>query len=92
MLLFLSDGLNKIPLVGSVLKRIVPVVNYKGVYPLSTEQLFEWALLDTFDMFSPAFDSPQEKKEVLSWMESSGFRNVELLTVGHLVARGIKAI
>ncbi len=41
-------------------------------------------------MLSPAFDSPQEKKEVLSWMESSGFRSVELLTVGHLVSRGIK--
>ena len=41
-------------------------------------------------MFSPSFDSPQEKKGVLSWMESSRFRNVELLTVGHLVARGIK--
>ncbi len=92
LLLSLSDGLNKIPWFGSVLKRFVPVVNYNGIYPLSPEQLFEWALLDTFDMLSPAFDSPQEKKEVLSWMESSGFRNVELLTVGHLVARGIKAI
>ena len=87
-LLGVSDAFSKVPAIGSLLKRIVPVVNYRGIYSLSEEQLYEWALLDTFDMFSPAYDEPQNQEAVEKWMKKAGLRDIETLTVGHLVARG----
>jgi len=89
-MLSVSRGLSSVPLFGKVLKRLVPVANYAGVYPLSDKQLHEWALLDTFDMFAPAFDQPQSAPTARRWMEVAGLESIEVLQVGHLVARGIK--
>ena len=52
-LLWWSRKLSQISVIGKLSKRIIPVVDYRGVYPLSESQLKEWALLDTFDMLSP---------------------------------------
>jgi len=48
-LLAISQALGRVPLIGRGLKRIVPVADYTGRFPLSEQQLKEWALLDTFD-------------------------------------------
>ena len=58
-LLALSQALGRLPLFGRALKRIIPVADYTGRFPLSDQQLKEWALLDTFDMLSPEYDKPQ---------------------------------
>jgi 2-polyprenyl-3-methyl-5-hydroxy-6-metoxy-1,4-benzoquinol methylase len=49
----LGRVLGSVPLVGSALKRMVPVVNYYGTLPLNGQQYEEWSLLDTFDWLSP---------------------------------------
>jgi SAM-dependent methyltransferase len=86
-MLTISRLLRKIPSIGDAAMRIVPVVNYEGIYPLSEQQLREWALLDTFDMLAPAYDQPQAASRVRLWLENAGLREIEMLTVGHLVGR-----
>lgn len=89
-LLRMSQALGRVPLAGRVLKRIVPVVDYTGIYPLSRQQLEEWALLDTFDMLAPAHDKPQSVATVTSWFERAGLNDVEVFHWGHLVGRAHK--
>lgn len=89
-MLALSRALGRVPLGGRALKRIVPVADYTGIFPLSEQQLQEWALLDTFDMLGPAYDSPQTAETVGRWLCAAGFDDVEVLHAGHLVARGHK--
>lgn len=89
-LLNLSILLSKLPVIGNILKRIVPVVNYHGILPLNSHQHLEWSLLDTFDWLSPEHDHPQTEKTIKNWMEKSNLRDIEIVKVGHLVSRGKK--
>ena len=91
-LLRISQVVGCIPLVGRFLRRVVPVVDYTGVYPLSSKQLEEWALLDTFDMLAPAYDKPQSVSTVTRWFREAGFTDVEVFHWGHLVGRGRKPV
>jgi SAM-dependent methyltransferase len=92
ILLPVSRVLGRIPLVGKLLKRTIPVANYDGMLPLTETQLREWALLDTFDWLSPAYDNPQTYLSARSYMEQAGMEQVEVLKAGHLVARGRKPL
>jgi SAM-dependent methyltransferase len=90
IMLPISRALGRVPGIGHVAKRVVPVANYDGMYPLTEAQLREWALLDTFDMLAPAYDQPQTPATVRQWLEQAGLRNIEVLTAWHLVGRGTK--
>lgn len=90
ILLPVSLFLGRIPVLGKYLKRLVPVANYEGILPLTPTQLREWALLDTFDWLSPAYDNPQTAATALLWLEQAGFKDIEVLKAGHLVGRGCK--
>ncbi len=89
-LLPISMLLGQIPLAGSLLKRLVPVANYKGILPLSDQQHQEWALLDTFDWLSPQYDNPQTAATVLELFQQARFEDIAVLKAGHLVGRGRK--
>ena len=86
----ISQGFGRIPVLGRLLKRLVPVADYTGRYPLSSQQLQEWALLDTFDMLSPEYDQPQTVVTVQRWFEEAGFVEVAVFHAGHLVGKGYK--
>lgn len=90
VMLPISRALARVPGVGKLLKRLVPVANYDGIYPLTEPQLIEWALLDTFDMLAPAYDQPQTAATARRWLEQAGLRDIEVLTAGLLVGRGTK--
>jgi SAM-dependent methyltransferase len=90
VLLPVSRALGAAPAIGRFLKRLVPVANYAGVYPLDARQLREWALLDTFDMLAPEYDRPQPAARVRAWLEAAGLAGVEVFRAGHLVGRGSK--
>jgi len=62
--------------IGRLVNRFIPVVDIKGTLPpnLSAEQLREWVILDTFDMFSPEHDHPQRLSTVAAWFEEAGAR------------------
>lgn len=90
MMLPISGAIGAIPVVGRLLKRIVPVADYRGEIPLSATQHREWALLDTFDWFAPEFDNPPTHTTARRWMEEAGMKDIEVVKAGHLVARGSK--
>jgi SAM-dependent methyltransferase len=88
VMLPISNACAAVPLLGGRLRRLVPVANYTGMLPLSKQQIHEWALLDTFDWLSPAYDNPQTPKTVGLWLQAAGLKEIEVLHAGHLVGRG----
>jgi SAM-dependent methyltransferase len=88
VLLPVSIALGRVPRVGRQLRWAIPVANYDGIYPLDREQLREWAVLDTFDMLSPAHDHPQSAATLCGWLEDAQLMDVHVERVGFLVGRG----
>lgn len=65
--------LHKIKL--GILTRFLPICDIYGCTPyeeLSIEQLREWCVLDTFDVYSPEHDYPQKISTVKKWVEGMG--------------------
>lgn len=83
-----SIVLGRVPLVGKWLRHLLPISNYDGVLPLTPKQVEEWAVLDTFDMLAPRYDSPQSASTLRSWFAEDGFSEVEVLQLDQLVGRG----
>ena len=76
----LSTNLLKVPYVGKFLAQIIPILNYSDHFPeLSKKELIDWAILDTFDMLSPAYDKPQTLKTLREWAVTS---NLEIIYCG----------
>jgi SAM-dependent methyltransferase len=91
LLLPLSDLLSAVPLVGRKLRYAVPVVNHRPAFPLLTrQQVREWAVLDTFDMFGPAYDQPQSEETLRSWALEADLHEVKVFRSGQLIARGTR--
>jgi SAM-dependent methyltransferase len=68
-----SDLMNRAGL--AALTRFLPLVDQRTLPPgLSPSQRREWTVLDTFDMFSPAFDNPQRLEAVARMFERHGAR------------------
>jgi SAM-dependent methyltransferase len=87
-LLTLSCAASRVPALGPYLKRFVPVANYAGVYPLSRQQLLEWAVLDTFDWLGPRYDQPQTASTLRQWFAETGLIDVQVFRSHHLTGRG----
>jgi SAM-dependent methyltransferase len=80
-----------------VLTRFLPVCDIRGTMPpgLTGEELREWVVLDTFDMFSPEYDNPQRVASVAHMFESAGadvtFAGfVQMGNTRSAVVRGVK--
>lgn len=70
--------------------RLVPILQYDH-WGLTPELNHKWAILDTFDMYSPAHDHPQSLSTVRKWYEKAGFTEVDVRPGPNgVVARGIK--
>ena len=57
--------------------RVLPIVQYAhlGLPPKLNAQ---WAILDTFDMYSPEHDHPQSLQTVRAWFEAAGFVDIDV--------------
>lgn len=58
-----------------MLTRFLPICDIIKTLPykqLSKEQLKEWVILDTFDMFSPQYDNPKKISTIKKWFEKYG--------------------
>ena len=70
--------ISRIPAVGRHLNWALLIGDYRGALDLSEDQLREWAILDTFDMLAPAYDTPQDLETVHRWFEAGGFEAIEV--------------
>jgi ubiquinone/menaquinone biosynthesis C-methylase UbiE len=55
--------------------RLLPIVEYSHL-GLSRTLNTEWAILDTFDMYSPAHDHPQSLGTMTRWFHDAGFEDI----------------
>jgi SAM-dependent methyltransferase len=60
--------------IGKFVNRFVPICDIAHTLPanLTPQQLREWVVLDTFDMFSPQYDNPQTIETVKQWVAEAG--------------------
>ena len=76
---------------GRVGARLLPIVQYSHL-GLPDQLNREWAVLDTFDMYSPAHDHPQTLRTVRRWFEDAGFKDISVeYGPNGVVGRGIRA-
>jgi SAM-dependent methyltransferase len=90
VLLPISIFIGRIPFVGRKLRYLIPVANYDGIFPLTNNQILEWAILDTFDMLSPVYDQPQSAATLYSWLKEAGMVDIKVFHPAHLVGQGRK--
>src|SRR5436309_3573590 len=75
----LSNAIRKIPRVGYSINWRLLVADYSFA-GLNGEVLKEWAYLDTFDMLSPRYDSPQTATTIRKWFVAAGLTEIEVGT------------
>lgn len=75
---------------GKIGARLVPIIEYSEL-GLQGEINRDWAILDTFDMYSPMYDQPQTVKTLTKWFKDAGCKD---FWVGNgpngLVGRGVR--
>jgi 2-polyprenyl-3-methyl-5-hydroxy-6-metoxy-1,4-benzoquinol methylase len=84
--------------IGKIVNRFLPICDIKNTIPeqLKNDTLREWVILDTFDMFSPQYDSPQKIETVVKWFREFGMNMVSGIEVSYgtlnkvAVVKGIK--
>ena len=63
---------------GRVVTRLLPVAAaHLHDIDLSDADLRTWIILDTLDMYSPAFDQPQRYSDVVAVLREKGFGNIQ---------------
>jgi SAM-dependent methyltransferase len=64
--------------VSKLTNRFLPICDIDTTIPknLTEQQIREWCVLDTFDMFSPQFDQPQRIETVTAWFKKYGMKEV----------------
>lgn len=64
---------------GSLINRsALMVADYTGKIDASDEVLKQFAILDTFDALSPAYDKPQWLSTVRKWFREAGLENIDV--------------
>jgi SAM-dependent methyltransferase len=84
-LYFVQEGLKRIPLIGRPMSGVL-----QYALPISQFPNWEWRVLDTFDWYSPTYQSKHTYEEVFRWFEDAGLGD---LHVGNepIAVRGTKA-
>jgi SAM-dependent methyltransferase len=61
------------------------------VCPISVHPDWRWRWLDTFDWYTPRYQSKHLYPEVFRWFRNNGFRDIEIFD-GPIRMRGVKAV
>lgn len=87
----IDNFIQRIPVIRHVVPAIIPCWNYTGVPQLTSEQITQWAILDTFDALSPSYDYPQTLSAVRSWFEEAGLAAIDVRYGGNgILGNGCK--
>jgi ubiquinone/menaquinone biosynthesis C-methylase UbiE len=64
--------------IGKIVNRFLPICDIDTTVPknMTEQQIREWCILDTFDMFSPTYDQPQRLHTVTNWFNKYGMKDV----------------
>jgi len=73
----LSRLISKIPRAGRLINWRLLVADYSDL-GLPDAALKEWAVLDTFDMLSPRYDSPQTLATMREWFAEAGLTDIDV--------------
>jgi hypothetical protein len=76
----LTDALFRVPILGELARFLIPVANYVEKGNLTKKQRYEEAVLDTFDMLSPKYDSPVTASEVIQTISGYGIGNYDIVS------------
>jgi SAM-dependent methyltransferase len=79
-------GLRIVPVVG---KPLAGAVHH--VFPVNRHPKSEWRVLDTFDWYSPRYQSKHTYEQVFRWFESSGMEDLHVVEVP-IAVRGRKPL
>jgi ubiquinone/menaquinone biosynthesis C-methylase UbiE/uncharacterized protein YbaR (Trm112 family) len=74
-----TNVLFRIPLLKKLFVFAIPIANYVDEKSLTTEERYKWAILDTFDAFSPEYDQPQTQKDVEKSLRKAGAVEIKRL-------------
>ncbi len=75
---------------GKAGSRLFPIVEFSHL-GLEDDLNKDWAILDTFDMYSPEHDHPQTISEIESWFKKEEFKDIEIFYGDNgVVARATK--
>jgi SAM-dependent methyltransferase len=75
----LARLLMKIPKVGKMINWRLMIADYHHLLPnADSKTLKEWAILDTYDMVSPAHDHPATLKQYKGWHDTEGLKNIDV--------------
>ena len=90
-----SEVLFRVPYLGKIFRFLLPVSNYVGVNSgsapnLSISERYQWAIMDTFDMFAPAYDMPQTQDEIEAVLTVSGVEDIHRTKGIGLCLKGTK--
>jgi 2-polyprenyl-3-methyl-5-hydroxy-6-metoxy-1,4-benzoquinol methylase len=75
--------LARVPRLGRFLTAAIPCWNYTGLLDLDRDQLRAWAVLDTFDALSPAYDTPQTLETVREWVAAAALEDAAVVYGGN---------
>lgn len=73
-LYYVHRGVRRIPVLGRFLSS-----GLAYILPMSLHPVWEWRVLDTFDWYSPTFQSKHTYEEVFRWFEDSGLGDLRVL-------------
>jgi ubiquinone/menaquinone biosynthesis C-methylase UbiE len=73
-----SCRIARLPKLGRILNRMMLIHDYRCRYPLSDEQLKQWAVLDTFDNLAPRYDQRQTLSTIKRWFMECDLANVDV--------------
>jgi SAM-dependent methyltransferase len=68
-----DSGLRAVPIVGRPLSGIV-----RHLFPVNRSVQRDWRVLDTFDWYSPAYQSKHTYEQVFRWFESCGLEDLHV--------------
>lgn len=91
MLFPVLDVLYRVPLFGRALAFAVPFADYTSVPDMRYFDRYRAAVLDTFDMLSPAYDQPQTRAEVEMALARAGVVKTRRLPTQGLTIVGSRA-
>lgn len=70
---YVHKGLRAIPLVGRPMSGVLHFLMPTSMHPKA-----EWRILDTFDWYSPKYQSRHTYEEVYGWFQEAGLCNIQL--------------